>query len=99
MNINNNLNYPDFPPDYVPETVAIFDHLGLLVKIERNQITQENYRPAGFKPELIVWFFDGTKSVNLAYAHSNQTVLVNRIDSLLARQDLNAVFGVNLDGN
>ncbi|MGB5633723.1 MAG: hypothetical protein WBM86_13235 [Waterburya sp.] len=90
-----NLNYPDFPSNYIPETVLIYDHLGLLVKIERNQITQQNYRPADFKPQLITWFFDGTKPINVAYAHSNKTVLVNRIGNLQALQDLNQVLKGN----
>lgn len=86
-------NYPDFPPNYVPNRVEIHDHLGKLAVIERLELIEEYYRPQEFRPEFICWYFDGTASENLAYSHTDRAVLVNRINQLQALTDLNQALG------
>ena len=83
-------DYPDFPAAYKPNIniVEIHDERGLLVKIERMQITLQNNRPANFIAQLICWYFDGNKAENLAYVHTEHKVLINRISQLYCLSDL-----------
>lgn len=91
----NKIDYPDFPANYVPNRVEIHDHLGKLAVIEKFELIEEYSRPQGFKPEFICWYFDGMKSENLAYSHTDRTVLVNRISQLQALTDLSQALGAS----
>ncbi|PSB11595.1 hypothetical protein C7B62_04905 [Pleurocapsa sp. CCALA 161] len=88
------IDYPDFPANYVPNVVEIHDHVGLLVKIENFQITVNNSRPEKFKPDILLWLFDGNDSQHVAYAHTENMVLINRIGQLHALSDLNETLGI-----
>lgn len=81
-------DYPNFPPQYVPNVVEIHDEIGLLVKIETMKVIVENDRDDDFAPQLVCWYFDGTKAENLAYAHTEHKVLINRISELYALSDI-----------
>ena len=86
--INSKTLLPDFPPDYIPNSIEIYDQLGLLVRIENLRIVEENTRPINFTPQLICWYFDGKSSENLAYAHTKQNVLIDRISQLNSLNDI-----------
>ncbi len=87
-------DYPDYPPDYKPNTIEIYDDLGLLVRIEDGKLCKENERDLNFSPQILIWLFDGTESQNVAYVHTAHTVLVNRINNLNAMTDINEMLGI-----
>lgn len=86
-------SYPDYSPDYVPNVVEVYDELGLLACIEKMQLTHNASRELNFVPQIILWYFDGSESENLAYAHSTNTVLINRIGQMKILDDLSLVLG------
>lgn len=85
-------SYPDYPADYVPNVVEIRDERGILARIENMKLVENAERPEGFEPQIISWLFDGSEAENIAYAHTANTVLINRIGSLKALTQLSATL-------
>lgn len=84
-------NYlPDFPVNYVPEIVAIYDNLGLLIGTENGQLVYESTRVKDFVPSYVAWFFDG----ELGLFYSGGSILVNRISAMIAYQEIISHLGV-----
>ena len=73
---------PDYPLGYKPNTIEIHDEKGLLIKIDRGKITTASTRPKGYTAKFICWYIDGKKQENIAYVHTNLSVLVNRISQI-----------------
>lgn len=75
---------PDFAPDYIPQTVYVCDELGILLKIVNQKITQQGQRAKGFLPQIVSYFFDGMEDENIAYLHTPNSLIVNRISRMAA---------------
>ena len=73
---------PDLPSGYEPGQIEIHDKRGLLVKIKHNKIVETKSRPAGYVSKFICWYVDGIKQKDIAYIHTNKSVLVNRISKI-----------------
>ena len=73
---------PDFPLNYQPNTIEIHDEKGLLVEIVEGKITAQAKRPEGYSAKFICWYIDGVKQEDIAYVHTDRSVLVNRISQL-----------------
>jgi hypothetical protein len=78
-------NYlPDFPANYVPEIVAIYDNKGLLIGMENGQLVYESTRDEDFIPSYVAWYFDE----ELGLFYSGGSILVNRINAMSAYQEI-----------
>ncbi len=86
-------NYlPDFPVNYVPEIVAIYDNLGLLIGTENGRLAYESTRTKDFVPTYVAWFFDS----ELGLFYSGSSILVNRISAMMAYQEIVNNFGIGM---
>jgi hypothetical protein len=78
-----NLETQQFPPDYSPDTIEVFDSLGLLFSLVNGELICETQREQNYSPEYLAWYFDG----ELAYFLTKRKVIFNRI-TLMANQYL-----------
>ncbi|NER29862.1 MAG: hypothetical protein F6J89_20140 [Symploca sp. SIO1C4] len=70
---------PDFPPDYSPNIIEVFDQQGLLVGMLSGQTVYECQRERNQPIEYMAWYFDGQLALLLA----GSNVLINRINSMV----------------
>lgn len=76
--------YPDFPSDYVPCFIQVRDRVGVLLEIKNMEVLVMNSRPENYVPNIICWYFDGIGEENIAYSHTLNKVLIDRISQVKA---------------
>ena len=79
-------NLPDFPVDYVPKTIEIFDQLGLLAGIVNGKIAYSCPRSQEHSCTYLAWYLDG--ELGFFYVVLNQKILLNRLTNLAVRYQL-----------
>ncbi|MGB5635268.1 MAG: hypothetical protein WBM86_21150, partial [Waterburya sp.] len=57
---------PDYPPNFVANTIEIHDQLGMLVKIVNQKIIAQSSRKKDHIPRFICWYIDGKEASNIA---------------------------------
>lgn len=73
---------PDYPPDFVANTIEIHDQLGILIKIVNQKITTQSSRKKYHVPKFICWYINGKKAEDIACMHTNKSILVDRISQI-----------------
>ena len=70
---------PDFPPDYSPNVIEMFDQQGLLAGMVSGQIVYECQRESSQPSEYVAWYFDG----QLALFCVKGNILINRMNLMV----------------
>ncbi|MGB7439837.1 MAG: hypothetical protein WA919_02120 [Coleofasciculaceae cyanobacterium] len=92
--LKNTASLPDFPPDYSPDVIEIFDQHGLLAGMVSGQAAYECQRETTQVSDYLAWYFDG----QLALLCVGSQILFNRMKLMVLGASILRNLEVEKDG-